>query len=207
MFLAGLQGRLRCYHICRCGSLSLASPPSPIKCTCLSTTPILPSSYRDSSCPQHLKMRRQRNYPQYETALLRPTWKRASSIVREIPDTSDPDTRFLLGAVLFVVLVCGLFLIGFRRRKSRSLPDVPWVGRDKIQWFSKLRARTWTTVNYETALREAYDKVKLLKRNAHTTDTDRKSVSQKRPIMYTLRPRWRHSRPSTFFNTLVGQLT
>jgi hypothetical protein len=51
----------------------------------------------------------------------------------------------------------------FRRDRSRGRPDVPWVGRDKSTWFSKLRARTWTTVNYEAALSDAYKRVSCTK--------------------------------------------
>lgn len=63
---------------------------------------------------------------------------------------------------ILVVFICGLLLIRSRRRKSKALPNVPWVGRDRRQWFSKLRARTWTTVNYESALREVYENVRAL---------------------------------------------
>ena len=121
-------------------------------------------------------MRRQRPYSLYETSPLRPKWKRVSFIKREIPPTNDRDAVFLIVATAaFLVLLCGLLVVR-SRRKTNALPNVPWVGRDRHKWFSKLRARTWTTVNYETALKEAYDKVSLLVSLQHEKGTDRDSV-------------------------------
>jgi hypothetical protein len=46
-----------------------------------------------------------------------------------------------------------------KRRKRVTLPDLPWINRDPDLWFSKLRARIWTTLKYKDAIQYAYEKV------------------------------------------------
>lgn len=104
-------------------------------------------------------MRRQRPYAQYETRPLRPKWRRPEYTILDRTLLVDDELLVsLVGVAAFAVLLGIAFLV-LSRRKSRTLPNVPWVGRDKRKWFSKLRARTWTTVNYEAALKEAYETV------------------------------------------------
>lgn len=104
-------------------------------------------------------MRRRRPYFKHESSLLQPEWKRASFVKREIPTSGDRDTVLLLCIVACLILLCASYLLGSRRRKPKVLPDIPWVGQDRKKWLSKLRARTWTTLRYEAALKEAYDMV------------------------------------------------
>ena len=71
----------------------------------------------------------------------------------------DVNTLHIIAVALLSVVVT--FLVARHRRNAQaSSPDVPWVYRKPKKWFSKLRARTWTTLHYEAALKEAYDVVR-----------------------------------------------
>ena len=54
------------------------------------------------------------------------------------------------------VILTLLAVLYYRSRKAPTLPDLPWVNRDPQKWFSKLRARVTTTVNYKDSVFEAY---------------------------------------------------
>lgn len=100
----------------------------------------------------------------------------------------DPMTIFmhihpatLVGMILLAAAVaaCLLYQIHLRREGGRrgrtisSLDHLPWVGlddsdNDKASWvrwfwgflFPKTRARIWNMINYEKALKVAYDTVR-----------------------------------------------
>jgi hypothetical protein len=122
---------------------------------------IFHSSREHLCCITQSIMRRQRPFSNRETLTLRPKWKRPDYINAKT-STSLADEQFilLLALAICVLVFVAVLLTRLRRNKSTGLPDIPWVGRDRRKWFSKLRARTWTTVNYETALREAYETVR-----------------------------------------------
>ena len=63
-------------------------------------------------------------------------------------------------AVALLSLVVTFLVARHRRNAHASSPDVPWVHRNPRKWFSKLRTRTWTTLHYEAALKEAYNVVR-----------------------------------------------
>jgi hypothetical protein len=88
-----------------------------------------------------------------------PQLKTASFLVAK-PDASSDNTRLIYAGVLAVTLI-GLYLV-FKRKKANldTLSRLPVVGRDNGKWFSNIRTRTWTTVNYGSALKTAYDTVK-----------------------------------------------
>ena len=124
-------------------------------CTCLSVTTSL--FYLTRLALRYTgTMRRRRPYVNHESSLSQPKWKRASFVKREIPTPGDRDTVPLLCVIACLILYCASYLLGSRRPKPKVLPNIPWVGRDRKKWFSKLRARTWTTVHYEAALKDAY---------------------------------------------------
>jgi hypothetical protein len=100
-------------------------------------------------------MRRERQRAAFEFP---PQLKRASFIVAK-PDTTSDHTVLIYAGAFAVVLIC-LYLL-FKRRNVglNALQKLPWVGRDNRKWLANLRTRTWTTVNYELALKTAYDTV------------------------------------------------
>ena len=70
-----------------------------------------------------------------------------------IPEFED---RIWLALIVLSILILVTLHVRLRRM---PLPSIPWVHLDPKKWFSKLQARTWTTVNYEAALKEAYETV------------------------------------------------
>ncbi|KIX02230.1 uncharacterized protein Z518_08169 [Rhinocladiella mackenziei CBS 650.93] len=73
--------------------------------------------------------------------------------------TKDIDRENVL---LLLVVASVVFLIVFislkGQRNSSSRPDLPWVGRNEKAWFIRnIRTRLWNMMNYEQALRLAYD--------------------------------------------------
>lgn len=104
-------------------------------------------------------MRRERLRTSFDTFELPPTLKKASFILAK-SSPEDGDLKVLIISVLVAVIFISLLLLTRNRRSSSdALSKLPWVGRDNRKWFAKLRTRTWTTVNYEGALKEAYDTV------------------------------------------------
>jgi hypothetical protein len=63
-------------------------------------------------------------------------------------------------AVLMVVYLAQAILGRRKNDQASALPELPWVGRSENAWFlTNTRARFWTMLNYEEALRIAYEKV------------------------------------------------
>lgn len=59
--------------------------------------------------------------------------------------------------VPFVLIACVFIYTSFTAKPR--LPDLPWIGVGKGQWFAKARARIWATFHYKAAVEEAYEKV------------------------------------------------
>ena len=62
--------------------------------------------------------------------------------------------------VLPIILVLCYFVYSYLTTKP-NLPDLPWVGARRNQWFAKSRARFRTTFLYKAAIEEAYEEVDL----------------------------------------------
>ncbi|KIW32981.1 uncharacterized protein PV07_04487 [Cladophialophora immunda] len=63
-----------------------------------------------------------------------------------------------LNLVVFACVLGFLLLRWWRRKNSPALPDLPWVARNDKAWILRdLRTRLWCLINYEEALRRAYD--------------------------------------------------
>ena len=67
----------------------------------------------------------------------------------------------LLKVLIFLLQVAVvIYVISLVRGKSKSLPDLPWVAENDKAWILRdFRTRWWCTMNYEDALRKAYDEV------------------------------------------------
>ncbi|EXJ73202.1 uncharacterized protein A1O5_02962 [Cladophialophora psammophila CBS 110553] len=59
--------------------------------------------------------------------------------------------------LLAVVFVVVLGLLYHRRQPKPSLPDLPWLNTKEGEWFTTLRARFRSTVNYKQSIHQAYD--------------------------------------------------
>lgn len=83
--------------------------------------------------------------------------RRLSSALADMGiDTNSDAVRLLLSSILGLVLLYALSAV-FRGAKK---PELPWVGRNTRAWFfPRTRTRLWTMLNYEEALKLAYDKV------------------------------------------------
>ncbi|KIW80965.1 hypothetical protein Z517_03988 [Fonsecaea pedrosoi CBS 271.37] len=67
-------------------------------------------------------------------------------------------TTNTLNIVFPVCLLLAFLLLHWRRKSSPTLPDLPWVARNDRAWVLRdLRTRLWCSINYEEALRRAYD--------------------------------------------------
>ncbi|OAL24026.1 hypothetical protein AYO20_10771 [Fonsecaea nubica] len=67
-------------------------------------------------------------------------------------------TTTSLNIVFPVCLLLAFLLLRWRRKSNPTLPDLPWVARNDRAWVLRnLRTRLWCSINYEEALRRAYD--------------------------------------------------
>ncbi len=78
---------------------------------------------------------------------------------------NSPLTKMIIGLpkTLTFMIVGALiaYTIWLRKGKATSLPDLPWVARSEKAWiFGNFRTRWWCSMNYEEALRRAYDQVR-----------------------------------------------
>ncbi|KAH0831706.1 cytochrome P450 [Fonsecaea pedrosoi] len=78
---------------------------------------------------------------------------RSPTDILSISLTTNP-----LNIVFPVCLLLAFLLLHWRRKSSPTLPDLPWVARNDRAWvLCDLRTRLWCSINYEEALRRAYD--------------------------------------------------
>ena len=102
-------------------------------------------------------MKRRHPFSTREVLQLQPKSRRPGPTVSTeqniISELQDP---VILAILVFVLFTLTILLLRSLRRRSDSLPRIPWVHLERRRYFSKIRARTWTTVNYEAALKEAY---------------------------------------------------
>ena len=111
-------------------------------------------------------MRRRHPVTARETLRLQPKSRRSDPVPNTAKDiTLDLEDVVLLAAVITAFVVLIILFTRPRRKQKRTLPNIPWVHLAPKGWLSKLRARTWTTVNYEAALQEAYDTVCTFRRS------------------------------------------
>jgi hypothetical protein len=149
-------------------------------------------------------MRRQRESPQHKTISLRPKWKRPEYLAAKT-SANDRELSLLISVITAVViLLIGFFIARSRRRRSGRLPNIPWVGRDRRRWFSKFRARAWTTVNYEAALRDAYETASTLSKDLYGSQLT-SIVREEQPIMHSVWSRRRHRCAFTISHPMVNR--
>ena len=141
-----------------------------------------------------------------ETLRLQPKWRspdQALNIEQDIlPELEGPAIVAIL--VLIFVTFVSLLPRSLRRRHS-PLPDIPWVHLEPRKCFSKLRARTWTTVNYEAALQEAYDTVCIFR--PYLSMLIKIAVFEERSSLHIVWSRWGHSSLATVRHSVAGQST
>lgn len=69
--------------------------------------------------------------------------------------------QYLLRPYVLVGILVAVLVVAARRRQSKpSLPDLPLLNNREGEWFSRLRARIRTTVNYKEAIHQAYQHVR-----------------------------------------------
>lgn len=67
---------------------------------------------------------------------------------------------YLLRPYVVVSIIIAVLVVATRRRRSKpGLPDLPLLNNRDGEWFSRLRARIRTTVNYKDAIHQGYHQV------------------------------------------------
>lgn len=88
-------------------------------------------------------------------------------------------------SVLFPALLCLAYLFWSQlAAKSRVPKNLPWVGRDEKQAFSKTRAALRSFNGCRQNLKDGYEKVIVNKSHAFEQDIEKRIVFQKGKVLH-----------------------